>query len=153
MLFEEEIKRLESMDIQTFVQNAMQAAPDSFKEDEELIKYTKKVFCITELLLDHDQVSGQIRDVILTGALLSDIARNEEEKYKDIHPLLVRPLLKDVKNDLVQPLWEGVIRIVESHEGANTPIEAIVPKPGSPEHLVSLANVIARSERVSISVE
>lgn len=149
-LFKEEIDKLTGVDIKTFAGNALLAAPASFKEDEELITYTRKVFRVTEELLNADSVQGNIRDVILTGVLLSDIGKNEDEKLEEIHPLLVRPLLKDVRNDLVPQLFDGVMSIVESHEGANTPIKAIQPKPGSAEHIVAFANVIVRAKGIDV---
>lgn len=151
-LFKEELEKIDSVDIRTFAHNALVAAPESFKRDEELITYTKKVFKVTEELLDADRVEGNVRDVILVGVLLSDIAKNVDERFEESHPFLVRPLLKDVKDDLVPQLFEGIMRIVESHEGAHTPIKALEPKPGSAEHLVALANVIVRSESIDVKV-
>lgn len=151
-LFKEEIQRLENVDFKTFAQNALKAAPASFKEDKELIDYTRKVFRVTEELLNADDVKGHVRDVILTGVLLCDLAKNEDPKLESVHPFMVRALLEDVKEDLVSQLFEGVMKIVEAHEGAKTPIPTLQPKPGSAEHLVALAHVIVRSDSITINL-
>ncbi|CDQ41772.1 hypothetical protein [Virgibacillus salexigens] len=151
-LFETEINKMESLDIKTFAENAMVAAPASFKEDEDLINYTRKVFVVAEELLENNKIDGNLKDIILTGVLLSDIAYNEDEKYRSIHPFLVRPLLNDVKNDLVPNVYEAILKIVERHEGVNTPIAQLHPQAGSLEHLVAIANVIVRSKNIQINV-
>lgn len=151
-LFKEELERLNELDIKIFTENALKCAPDSFKEDKNAILHTKKVFRIVEELLNSDEVKGQVRDVILAGVLLSDLAVNEERVFTGTHPFLVRPLLKDIQDDLIPQLYEGIMRIVEKHEGKDTLITDIHPKPGSPEHLVAIANVIARSDSIQVNV-
>src|SRR5699024_1527822 len=144
----EEIKRLENVDMINFAKNVELAAPESFKNNEEAIKHTRKVFRITEELLDSDKVEGQIRDIILIGVLVSDLAIGEVPETA--HPYMIQSILEDLKDDLHQALWDGIMRIAESHEGTNTTIKQLQPKPGTPEHLVALANVLARSENIQV---
>ncbi|MBR2245627.1 hypothetical protein [Oceanobacillus profundus] len=151
-IFKKEIEELENMDFQVFVSNAIQIAPESFKSDESLIEYTRKVFRVVDEMLAIDRITGYVRDAILAGVLLSDLAVNEDPKYSSIHPLLVRPLIEDFKGDLAVQLWEATLNIVEAHEGSKTPIDKLAPKPGTPEHLVALANQIVRSESIEVKI-
>jgi hypothetical protein len=152
--FEQELKVIESEDIRAFAHNAIVASPPSFWKDKELVEYTKKVFKVVKELLDHDKVKPPIRDVILAGVLVSDMALNElSDRFKHLHPLAVAKVLEPVSKDLHQALWEGIIRIAEAHEGENTPSKLLEPKPGTPEHLVSLAHRLVRTNTVEVNIE
>ena len=152
--FENELKVIESEDIRAFAHNAIVASPPSFWKDKELVAYTKKVFKVVKELLDHDKVKPPIRDVILTGVLLSDVALNElSDRFKHLHPLAAAKILEPVSKDIHKALWEGITRIIEAHEGENTPSKLLEPKPGTPEHLVSLAHRLVKNQTIEVKIE
>lgn len=151
--FEKEIERLNgAADVQAFVNNAIVSAPKSFYTNDEVVKYTRKVFYVTEHLLEKDNVPSPIKEVILAGVLLSDIAVNVvDEDEKDFHPILALRYLNRVKKDINEALFEAISKIVLSHEGESQ-IKELAPKPGGPEHLVALANRIVKADFVDIKL-
>jgi len=150
-IFEYEIQQFQNEDFKAFVHNALVDSPKSFYEDEKVVQHTKKTFFLVDEMLKADEVQGTIRDTILAGTLLSDIAINEMPNHmKNLHPFAGRVYLDKAKKDIQINLFEGVCRIIEAHEGDQTPSTVLKPKPGTPEHLVALANRIARLETIEI---
>lgn len=151
--FEKEIERLSgAADVQAFVNNAIIASPESFWINEITVSYTRKVFYMVEHLLKKDKVPSPIREVILAGVLLSDIAINElKEDEKEIHPILALRYLNKVKADLNEALFEAIAKIILTHEG-DVLIKELTPKPGGPEHLVALAHRVVQADFVNITL-
>lgn len=152
-IFVKELEEIKQEDVKVFAHNALVSAPTSFISEQNT-DHTKKVFYVVKSLIEMDGVTGPIRDVILTGALLSDIADQYlSEELNELHPVVAKTLLKPLADDLHAGLFEGIIRIVESHEGQNTPSKLLEPKPGSPEHLVAMAHRLVRNESIHIEVK
>jgi|SRR5579875_2275086 len=151
LTFRNEIESIESLDIKTFVQNALNLTKPSFYEDEEVVNHTKKVFKIVKEFLDTEGTKGALRDLMLVAVLLSDIALNElPENLKHLHPLVAKDYFKEIQSDLQKPVIEGIIDIIESHEGSNAPTKALDPRPGQPGFIIALANKIARFDFVDV---
>jgi hypothetical protein len=152
--FENELKAIEFEDIRAFTHNAIVASPPSFWKDKELVTYTKKVFKVVKELLEHDKVKSPIKDVILAGVLLSDIAYNElSDQFKHLHPIAAGKLLEPVSKDVNKALLEGILRIIEAHEGDQTPSKLLEPKPGTPEHLVSIAHRLVKNQAIHVEID
>jgi hypothetical protein len=151
--FQGEINRIQNEDVKVFINNAIVDAPESFWEDQQLVDYTKRVFKVVEGMLDADNVEGMVRDIILTGVLLSDVSLNElSGDVKVLHPMMAKTHLKPAAGDLNPQLFDGICRIIEGHEGSDSPSKALEPKPGSPEHLVMIAHRLVQLDCVTIKL-
>ncbi|SFJ65434.1 hypothetical protein SAMN02799624_05398 [Paenibacillus sp. UNC496MF] len=153
--FRSELEKIESPDVRTFTQNVLSATSDSFYNDEQVVTHTKQVFKVLAAFLDKDFTKGMLRDIMLASVLLSDICLNSlEDELKYLHPIVVKEFISqvDMETDLPQPVMEGLIAMIESHEWEQSPSKALEPKPGTPNFLTALANRIVRFDFVAITI-
>jgi hypothetical protein len=152
LVFREEIEEIVSEDLKVFLQNALSLTKESFYKNKETVTHTKNVFKIVNQLLKEEGTQGMLRDIILTAVVLSDIALNElPDDLKHLHPVAAETILRELKNDLAKPVYDGLLNIIEGHEGEKSPSASLEPKPGQPGFIVALANKIARFDFVTIA--
>ena len=150
LTFQDQIKELsDAADIQEFTKVVLRKAPASYWMDKDAVEHTKKVFLIVQGMMEADQVKSPIKEVVLAGVLLSDICINEDED-KETHNLQAICKLNKFKNDIHPNYYVAIINIINAHEG-EIQIRGTEPKPGGPEHLVAMANSIARISGVTIN--
>jgi hypothetical protein len=151
--FKEEMDLITNDDIKAFVNNAIVTGPESFWQNDTTVKIAKKAVAIVDLFMQNDNLAnGVIRDMILAGTILSDIALNElSDKVKILHPFAASIYLNPLKKDIHGNSYQGALRIIETHEGNQTPSVIVRVQPGTPEYLVAQAYTLAKSDVITIN--
>ncbi|GAK42096.1 hypothetical protein TCA2_4588 [Paenibacillus sp. TCA20] len=145
LIFKEELEQFNDPEIQSFTQNALSMAPESFYNDEELVTYTKNVYRILMGFLGEESKIRGLADAFRAGALLQDLCFNETgDAYRRIHPVMVRTFLAPLKKDLQTNIFDAILGMVESHEADQSPSPLLEPKPTNSAFLLAMANKVAR---------
>jgi hypothetical protein len=153
LAFREELEVIESADLKTFLMNSLAMAPASYGEDALLIDYTKRVFKLTKEIVETEGLKGMLKDMMLGSILLADMMENEmPEAMKELHSFAVATHLKELKNDLSKAVWDGMMNLIEQHEGHLVTTASVEPKPGQPGYIIALAHRIARFNFVAIKL-
>lgn len=155
LVFREEIEQLNNEDVKVFAQNAMALTAASFYEDFDTVSHVKKVFKLLRTHIDAESVptNNMLRDIMLASVLLQDTMINQlPDDMKHLHPLMVKKLIEPIQDGLQKPIVDGLLSMIESHEGEASPAGALIPKPGSPNFLTALYNSIARFECVEVKL-
>lgn len=145
--FEKELAKIEDASLNAFFYNAIANAPESFHNDTASMAEAKTAFHILAHNLDKKDVQGAARDALLGTVLICDLMVNEfDESMKALHTVAVRPYLiaKGINKDLHVPLWENIMRVVESHEGLEGASPILEARPGTAEFDVFQAFEVAR---------
>ncbi|WP_067923630.1 hypothetical protein [Alicyclobacillus shizuokensis] len=153
LMFRSEIESVETTEIREFLMEAIEKAPDSFFEDEELVSKAKKAFRVVQHLLDEEKTKGGVRDIILAGTLLCDTLYNEmPEPFKALHPCAPRIYFADLKHEVHQAIWDGIFQIIESHEHDVNTSPLLEAKAGTPGYFVFLAYSFMKPDFVNVTI-
>ncbi len=172
-----EIEQIPDMGIRDLTLEVLEAAPDCFwtmpastsgKYHPEislgeggLIRHTKAVFKITNMLLDMVDAPDNVRSICLAGALLHDCCKkNDDERYTAFdHPRRAAYLVRKIAKELEIVSNEDVnilTGIIAAHMGrwntSDREPDVVLPTPKTPmQRLVHTADYLASRKDITIA--
>lgn len=172
-----EIEHIQHEGLKTLVKKTLEACPECFWTmpasttgkhhptislgEGGLIRHTKAVFKIANILLEMLDASAHIRSICLAGALLHDCCKkNDDEEYTAVdHPLRAANLVREIAKGLENVSDEDVsvlAGIIAAHMGrwntSDREPDVVLPTPKTPmQRLVHTADYLASRKDITIS--